>query len=172
MVTIHSPSGPLVISCTPPNRTCTFCASGANTRNVTLRSGCTHGYGAPGILSGDGLHWSGASAQHRLQAISITTANLISSPFVRTRPALRSHSAHPEASNGACLAKIFTLIPFKTVNGDANRRNPQMIDRLFDGRLGDLHIMSVQAGCCGQVRTRHTPHAPIRPKPHVSRSEE
>src|SRR3954462_13558700 len=64
MVTIHNPSAPLVISCGPPRRTCTFCASEAATRKVTRRSACTQGYGAPGIFSEDGLHPSAPCPQH------------------------------------------------------------------------------------------------------------
>src|SRR5581483_6259284 len=71
MVTVQSPSAPRVMSCTPPRRTCTLCASGADTRKATRWSGYTHGYGAPGMLSEEGLHSPAVCPQHVPQANSV-----------------------------------------------------------------------------------------------------
>src|ERR1700730_2556802 len=80
MVTIHKPSCPLVISCAPPNRTSPFYASGAETRKVTLRSAWTHGYGAPGIFSEEGLQSSGACPQNKTQLNNPSKTLLMHSP--------------------------------------------------------------------------------------------
>src|SRR5438105_13249149 len=80
MVAIHRPSVLFVMSWAPPHRTCTFCASGADTRKVTRRSECTQGYGAPGMFSEEGLH-SSACAQQSVQPSSAHPTILINPPL-------------------------------------------------------------------------------------------
>src|SRR5438309_6495727 len=83
----------------PTNRTCTFCASGAATRKVTLRSPWMQGYGAPGIFNDDGLQSSGTSPQSKPQVASASAKILISSPSIT--PSLSHPAARLMFTSGA-----------------------------------------------------------------------
>src|ERR1700690_1065968 len=140
MVTVHTPSLSRSISHSLPRSTWTALASGALTRNVTLRSAWTLGYSAPITFVVAGLPSSAVCPAQRLTASIIKNSARTASPL---------------------------LSSLELVQLNADGRHFERLGPLVHRHLHNLNFMPAQAGQRAEIVPRHVPDAALAPQVHT-----